>query len=152
MEKEVGNLVKITTKSKPNDIPHQVKAFSTTVIANNDKPKIEETEESEGGDINDDKTMKRRNFSINQVFETMKGGKAPFPNNTVTTTKYTCLNFFPKNLFVQFSKMANAYFLFLILLQLIPKMAPTPTAAAFTLMPLCFVVGISMIKDAYEDN
>ena len=37
-------------------------------------------------------------------------------NNKVTTTKYTCLNFLPKNLFIQFTKVANAYFLFCVLL------------------------------------
>ena len=33
------------------------------------------------------------------------------PNNHIKTNKYTCLNFIPKNLFLQFSKLANVYFL-----------------------------------------
>ena len=48
--------------------------------------------------------------------------------------------------------MANVYFLFMIIIQLIPDMAPTPSAAIFTLFPLLLVVGISMVKDVYEDN
>ena len=61
------------------------------------------------------------------------------------------MSFIPKNLFLQFSKMANAYFLFLILLQLIPGIGQ-PYGSASTAMPLLFVVAISMFKDAYEDN
>lgn len=47
--------------------------------------------------------------------------------------------------------MANFYFLFLILLQLIPGIGQ-PYGSLFTLMPLSFVVTISMVKDAYEDH
>ena len=47
--------------------------------------------------------------------------------------------------------MANAYFLFCVLLQIIPGIAP-PNGALFAMFPLCFVVGVSMIKDAYEDS
>lgn len=72
-------------------------------------------------------------------------------NNRVTTSKYTCLSFFPMNLFEQLMKMANAYFLFLTLLQLVPGLGDY-YGAATTLMPLMFVVGVSMIKDAFEDN
>lgn len=43
-------------------------------------------------------------------------------SNKVSTTKYTCLTFLPKNLFYQFTKLANGYFLFLILLQLVPNL------------------------------
>ena len=72
-------------------------------------------------------------------------------NNKVQTTKYTCASFLPKNLFEQFSKMANAYFLFMTVLQLVPGLLDY-YGAATTLMPLCCVVGVSMIKDAFEDN
>lgn len=34
----------------------------------------------------------------------------------VSTGKYSFLTFLPKNLYFQFSKLANAYFLFLVLL------------------------------------
>jgi len=35
------------------------------------------------------------------------------PDNSISTSKYTVLSFFPKNLMLQFSKMANLYFLVL---------------------------------------
>ena len=72
-------------------------------------------------------------------------------NNKVTTTKYTCLNFLPKNLFIQFTKVANAYFLFCVLLQIIPDVGP-PNGAIFSSLPLIFVVGVSMVKDIFEDR
>ncbi len=33
------------------------------------------------------------------------------PDNRISTSKYTKITFFPKNLFEQFSKLSNAYFL-----------------------------------------
>jgi len=72
-------------------------------------------------------------------------------SNKVVTTKYNCLTFLPKNLFVQFSKMANLYFLFMTGLQLVPGLKDI-SGAVTTLMPLLFVVGVSMIKDGFEDN
>lgn len=39
-----------------------------------------------------------------------------FTMNSIKTSKYTFFNFLPKNLFDQFSKMANVYFLFIMVL------------------------------------
>lgn len=72
-------------------------------------------------------------------------------SNRVRTTKYTCLSFFPKNLFEQFCKMANAYFLFMAVVQLMPGLMDL-YGSATTIMPLMFIVAISMIKDGFEDN
>ena len=47
--------------------------------------------------------------------------------------------------------MANCYFLFLVLLQLIPNIGPE-NGAILTALPVMFVVSISMIKDYIEDN
>ena len=68
------------------------------------------------------------------------------------TTSYTKWNFIPKNLFMQiFTKSVNTYFLFLILLQMVPGIGQK-YGPIFTAMPLTFVVLISMIKDKIEDN
>ena len=50
-----------------------------------------------------------------QVGESNEGSK--FPNNFVRTAKYTVLNFVPKNLFEQFMRVANLYFLVVSILQ-----------------------------------
>ena len=38
-------------------------------------------------------------------------------NNYISTSKYNVITFLPKNLFEQFQRIANAYFLFLLILQ-----------------------------------
>jgi hypothetical protein len=43
-----------------------------------------------------------------------------FMNNYVRTTKYTWYNFLPRNLFEQFHRAANVYFLCLVILNWIP--------------------------------
>mmetsp|Transcript_7019 Transcript_7019/g.9769 ORF Transcript_7019/g.9769 Transcript_7019/m.9769 type:complete len:90 (+) Transcript_7019:199-468(+) len=57
----------------------------------------------------------RRQFEVNTQFDEQRLDRK-FMSNKVSTTRYTCLNFLPKNLFEQFSKMANFYFTFLTLL------------------------------------
>ena len=107
-------------------------------------------EESDASDASKTKPKERRLFEINKIFEKNEPGRK-FMNNKVTTTKYTCLNFLPKNLFIQFTKVANAYFLFCVLLQIIPDVGP-PNGAIFSSLPLIFVVGVSMVKDIFEDQ
>ena len=71
-----------------------------------------------------------------------------FKTNIISTTKYNLLTFLPKNLFEQFSRIANFYFLVSILLMLCPGVSISPITAAF---PLFIVVGISAIREAIED-
>ena len=70
--------------------------------------------------------------------------------NSITTSKYTALTFLPKNLFEQFSKMANVYFLFIMVLQIIPQISITGGQPAI-LLPLLFVCAVSAVKDLFED-
>ena len=60
-------------------------------------------------------SSERRIFELNTVFE-KRDPERKFMSNEVCTGKYTCLTFLPKNLFFQFTKLANFYFLFLVLL------------------------------------
>ena len=72
-----------------------------------------------------------------------------FPSNRVTSSKYTALSFLPKNLFEQFRRVANFYFLCVAVIQLIPNVAPvTPLTS---ILPLVFVVSVTAVKQAYED-
>ena len=70
--------------------------------------------------------------------------------NSIRTSKYTALTFLPKNLFEQFSKMANVYFLFIMVLQIIPQISITGGQPAI-LLPLLFVCAVSGVKDLFED-
>jgi len=49
-----------------------------------------------------------------------------YPTNRVRTTKYTLWNFVPKNLFLQFMRVANSYFLLMFILQTIPALNAWP--------------------------
>jgi phospholipid-translocating ATPase len=42
-----------------------------------------------------------------------------YPRNKIRTAKYTPLTFIPKNLYFQFHNIANIYFLFIVILQVI---------------------------------
>jgi len=67
----------------------------------------------------------------------------------VTTSKYNVLTFLPRNLFEQFLRVANLYFLLLTIIQLIPGVSSVPFYS--TLVPLVIVLSITALKDAYDD-
>ena len=72
-----------------------------------------------------------------------------YMNNTITSSRYTLYNFLPRQLFAQFSKLANFYFLCVSILQMIPGLSTTGTYT--TIVPLAFFVIISMAKEGYDD-
>ena len=70
-------------------------------------------------------------------------------NNYIKTSKYTLLTFLPLNVFEQFQRLANFYFLCLLVLQFIPFISSlTPITTA---VPLIGVLALTAIKDAYDD-
>uniref|UniRef100_A0A5F9CQ64 Phospholipid-transporting ATPase n=1 Tax=Oryctolagus cuniculus TaxID=9986 RepID=A0A5F9CQ64_RABIT len=73
----------------------------------------------------------------------------PHWNNTIKTSKYNAFNFLPLNLFEQFQRLANAYFLILLFLQLIPQISSLPWYT--TVIPLVVVLSITGVKDAIDD-
>uniref|UniRef100_A0A4W3IC05 Phospholipid-transporting ATPase n=1 Tax=Callorhinchus milii TaxID=7868 RepID=A0A4W3IC05_CALMI len=72
-----------------------------------------------------------------------------YVNNRIQTTKYTLLNFVPRNLFEQFHRVANIYFLFIVALNWVPLVEAFKKE--ITMMPLVIVLLIIAIKDAIED-
>ena len=76
--------------------------------------------------------------------------RRPFPANTVHTTKYTPWNFIFKNLFVQFQKLANVYFLFVGVLEVVPEFTVSNSVPTY-IGPLSFVLMVTAIKDILED-
>lgn len=74
-----------------------------------------------------------------------------FCSNEIHTSKYTWYSFLPKNLFFQFSKIANLYFLIMMCFQMIPQISISQGRPTI-LLPLGFVVLVSMIKDIIEDS
>ncbi|GBC10641.1 hypothetical protein RclHR1_00980018 [Rhizophagus clarus] len=73
----------------------------------------------------------------------------PFINNSITTSRYTFYNFLPKQLYAQFSKIANLYFLFVAVIQTIPGWSPTGQFT--TLIPLLSFMSISIAHEGFDD-
>ncbi|XP_030246128.1 phospholipid-transporting ATPase ID isoform X2 [Drosophila navojoa] len=72
-----------------------------------------------------------------------------YHSNYIKTSKYTLLTFLPFNLLEQFQRLANFYFLCLLVLQLIPAISSlTPVTTA---IPLIGVLTLTAVKDAYDD-
>ncbi|CAN6855306.1 unnamed protein product [Brassica oleracea] len=70
-------------------------------------------------------------------------------DNRISNTKYTLWNFLPKNLWEQFSRFMNQYFLFIACLQLWSLI--TPVNPASTWGPLIFIFAVSASKEAWDD-
>ncbi|XP_031681931.1 phospholipid-transporting ATPase IC [Oncorhynchus kisutch] len=75
--------------------------------------------------------------------------KSKYAGNGIKTYKYNALTFIPLNLFEQFKRAANLYFLALLVLQIIPEITTLPWYT--TLVPLVLVLGITAIKDLVDD-
>ncbi|XP_030899910.2 phospholipid-transporting ATPase FetA-like [Melopsittacus undulatus] len=88
-----------------------------------------------------ERQLQANNRDFNLQFE--------YANNSIKTSKYNFFSFLPLNLFEQFQRIANAYFLFLLILQLIPQISSL--AWFTTVVPLVLVLAVSGVKDAIDD-
>uniref|UniRef100_A0A673NCN2 Phospholipid-transporting ATPase n=1 Tax=Sinocyclocheilus rhinocerous TaxID=307959 RepID=A0A673NCN2_9TELE len=73
----------------------------------------------------------------------------PLQNNAIKTSKYNVFTFLPLNLFEQFQRLANAYFVFLLILQLIPQISSLSWFT--TVVPLLLVLSMTLAKDLSDD-
>ncbi|PSS00840.1 hypothetical protein BD289DRAFT_458411 [Coniella lustricola] len=73
----------------------------------------------------------------------------PYISNFIRSSRYTIWSFLPAQLFFQFSKLANAYFLTVSILQMTPGLSTTGTYTTFG--PLMAFVAISMAKEGWDD-
>ncbi|PWN51152.1 phospholipid-translocating P-type ATPase [Violaceomyces palustris] len=72
-----------------------------------------------------------------------------FATNQLLTAKYTLYNFVFKNLLEQFRRVANLFFLLIVILQFFPQF--TTISPGLAMLPLLAVLAITMMKDGYED-
>ncbi|EKX38131.1 hypothetical protein GUITHDRAFT_43842, partial [Guillardia theta CCMP2712] len=68
----------------------------------------------------------------------------------VTTAKYTFYSFLFINLYQQFSRFANIYFLVIAALQLLTPLSPTGRYS--TAAPLALVLAANMVREIWEDS
>ena len=71
-------------------------------------------------------------------------------DNSIRTAKYNLFSFTPLNLYNQFHKVANWYFLLLSLVVCFPSVSPYSKPYA-TIVPFIFVLLLNMLKDGYVD-
>uniref|UniRef100_A0A665VSN8 Phospholipid-transporting ATPase n=1 Tax=Echeneis naucrates TaxID=173247 RepID=A0A665VSN8_ECHNA len=98
------------------------------------------------------KENKTRIVHANILYDFAKGEENPnghYANNKIKTTKYTVLSFLPKNLFEQFHRFANVYFVFIALLNFVPVVNAFQPELA--LAPVVFILSVTAIKDLWED-
>ncbi|KAI0123941.1 phospholipid-translocating P-type ATPase [Xylariales sp. AK1849] len=75
--------------------------------------------------------------------------KTNYISNFIQSSRYTVWSFIPKQLYFQFSKLANFYFLVMAILQAIPGLSTTGKYT--TLATLVPFIAISMAKEGYDD-
>lgn len=73
----------------------------------------------------------------------------PYISNAIKTSKYNVFDFLPRQLFYQFSRLANAYMLVISILQAIPGFSTTGKFT--TLIPLVIFLGLVIAKEGYYD-
>ncbi|KAI2664891.1 Phospholipid-transporting ATPase ID [Labeo rohita] len=114
--------------------------------------------------------QKQYNFSLYFLLEVERKIRAndreynssfKYATNSIKTSKYNPFTFLPLNLFEQFQRIANAYFLFLLILQVrnnpsllsgalvIPAISSLPWFT--TVVPLVLVLSVTAAKDATDD-
>ena len=86
-----------------------------------------------------------RTFHVNKKDETHS---ALVPNE-IHTAKYTVVNFLPKNVLEQMRRVANIYFVFIVILQCFP--AIRNYSPIFAAAPILIIMAVTAAKDAIED-
>ncbi|GKT81255.1 phospholipid-translocating P-type ATPase [Colletotrichum tofieldiae] len=76
-------------------------------------------------------------------------GGHPYVSNAIRTSRYTIYDFIPKQLFFQFSRIGNFYFLCVGVPQTIPGLSTTGNFS--TMLPLLFFVLVTIAKEGYDD-
>ncbi|KAK3884823.1 hypothetical protein Pcinc_010929 [Petrolisthes cinctipes] len=71
-----------------------------------------------------------------------------YVNNKIKSSKYSIFTFIPKNLFEQFRRIANFYFLCVAIIQLSIE---SPISPMTSILPLVFVITVTAVKQGYED-
>uniref|UniRef100_A0A8C5PZ90 Phospholipid-transporting ATPase n=1 Tax=Leptobrachium leishanense TaxID=445787 RepID=A0A8C5PZ90_9ANUR len=93
-----------------------------------------------------------RTIRSNLLFQDSERKENPnriYQTNEIKTTKYTFFTFIPKNLFEQFHRFANIYFVAVAALNFVPVVNAFQPAVA--IIPICIILAITAIKDMWED-
>ncbi|XP_075248083.1 putative phospholipid-transporting ATPase IM isoform X2 [Convolutriloba macropyga] len=92
-------------------------------------------------------TEEKRTIILN---DPVSNKRHKFARNSIKTTKYNAVTFIPINLFEQLKRVANIYFLVLMVIQLLP-INLSSVSAVTTIIPLVIVFTVTAVKDAIDD-
>uniref|UniRef100_UPI0037E86E99 phospholipid-transporting ATPase ID n=1 Tax=Semicossyphus pulcher TaxID=241346 RepID=UPI0037E86E99 len=123
----------------PKDIPE--KWFPLVLPLQRQKLKGLIGEKSKKSLTEEERRVRANDREYNEKFQ--------YASNCIMTSKYNIITFLPVNLFEQFQEVANTYFLFLLILQLIPQISSLSWFT--TIVPLALVLSITAVKDATDD-
>lgn len=70
-------------------------------------------------------------------------------SNAIRTARYSVIDFFPKQLWFQFTRLGNFYFLCVGVPQTVPGLSTTGNVT--TILPLMFFVLLTIVKEGYDD-
>ncbi len=101
-----------------------------------------------GSSNNNNKKKKGRRRRRRRRSEKEEGPQRTFVDNEIKTSKYNIVTFFPRNLFEQFRRIANFYFLTIAVVQLF---IDSPVSPFTSISPLVFVVFVTMVKQVGMD-
>ncbi|KUJ12633.1 phospholipid-translocating P-type ATPase [Mollisia scopiformis] len=73
----------------------------------------------------------------------------PYIDNHIRSSRYTIWSFFPAQLWFQFTKIANFYFLITGIIQLIPGLSTTGSFT--TIVPLLVFLSFSIFREGWDD-
>jgi magnesium-transporting ATPase (P-type) len=94
----------------------------------------------------DESVNNTRGFHIN---DRERNKQYKYRSNYIRTTKYSAISFVPLCILQQFKRFANIYFLIIAILQSIKIISPLSPITA--ILPLVFVIAVSMIREGIED-
>uniref|UniRef100_A0A669D5C8 Phospholipid-transporting ATPase n=1 Tax=Oreochromis niloticus TaxID=8128 RepID=A0A669D5C8_ORENI len=97
----------------------------------------------------EERRVRANDREYNEKFQYVYFSFLILQSNCIMTSKYNIITFLPVNLFEQFQEVANTYFLFLLILQLIPQISSLSWFT--TIVPLALVLSITAVKDATDD-
>jgi len=83
------------------------------------------------------------------INDPVRNAQLKYSSNLIRTTKYTLITFLPKNLFEQFRRMSNFYFLLVMIINCLPDMSVVVPITS--ILPVFFILGVSGIKEGWED-
>uniref|UniRef100_A0A8C3PIS8 Phospholipid-transporting ATPase n=1 Tax=Calidris pygmaea TaxID=425635 RepID=A0A8C3PIS8_9CHAR len=98
------------------------------------------------------KNENKRVIISNLPFGSKKWKENPnrhYDSNKIKTTKYTIFTFLPKNIYEQFHRFANIYFVIIALLNFVPVV--NAFQPEVSVIPICVIMAVTAIKDAWED-